>query len=98
MHKMLLGGRVGDSWYVLSQAVAHLVNQNSEWLRLEVVATPGTTANSEIAMEDPTRYVFVSTLCNLKIIPVSDRYRCYDEQKIIGWYQSQTAAGYRLTA
>ena len=32
--KMILGGRLGDSWFVLSQALAYFVNKQSDWLRL----------------------------------------------------------------
>ena len=41
--KMILAGRLGDPWFVLSQALAYFVNKQSDWLRLEVVATPGVT-------------------------------------------------------
>ena len=44
--KMILGGRLGDGWFVLSQALAYFINKQSDWLRVEVVATPGASAGA----------------------------------------------------
>ena len=46
----IAGGRVGDPWYVLSEALAYFLNHNSKWLRATVVATPGITGNYEMGM------------------------------------------------
>ena len=83
--KMLLGGRLGDSWFVLSQALAYFVNKQSDWLRLEVVATPGVSAGAEIASKDYEKYIFISPYYGLKTNPSLKRINYYDKERIIGF-------------
>ncbi len=83
--KMLLGGRLGDSWFVLSQALAYFVNKQSDWLRLEVVATPGVSAGAEIASKDYEKYIFISPYYGLKTNPSLKRIDYYDKERIIGF-------------
>lgn len=82
--KMLLGGRVGDPWFVLSQALAYFVNKQSDWLRLDVVATPGADAGNEMAMKDPDKYIFLSSDVAMRVLPKSERFSYYDKMRIIG--------------
>jgi len=83
--KMILGGRLGDSWFVLSQALAYFVNKQSDWLRLEVVATPGVSAGAEIASKDYEKYIFISPYYGMKLNPTSKRINNYDRERIIGF-------------
>lgn len=83
--KMLLGGRLGDSWFVLSQALAYFVNKQSDWLRLEVVATPGVSAGAEIASKDYEKYIYISPYFGMKLNPKSKRIEYYDKERIIGF-------------
>lgn len=43
-------GRPGDMWYALSHALATMINERSEWVRADVVATAGVTDNTRILM------------------------------------------------
>ena len=83
--KMILGGRLGDSWFVLSQALANLVNKNSDWLRLEVVATPGVGSGPEIASKDPEKYVFISSYASMMLNPGLEQMNYYDKDRILGY-------------
>jgi TRAP-type uncharacterized transport system substrate-binding protein len=83
--KMLLGGRLGDAWFVLSQALAYFVNKQSDWLRLEVVATPGASACAEIASKDYEKYIYLSPYYGLKTNPSLKRINYYDKERIIGF-------------
>jgi len=53
----ILGARVEDPWYAFSQALASFINQKSEWLKAEVVATAGLTANIEMLQKHPRKYI-----------------------------------------
>ncbi len=86
--KMLLGGRLGDSWFVLSQALAYFVNKQSDWLRLEVVATPGVSAGPEIAMKDYEKYVFISPYAGMTLNPTLKQMEYYDKDRIMGYCTS----------
>jgi TRAP-type uncharacterized transport system substrate-binding protein len=81
---MILGGRLGDPWFVLSQALANFVNKQSDWLRLEVVATPGASAGAEIARKDYKKYIFISPYYGMKFNPTDKRLDNYDKERIIG--------------
>ena len=83
--KMLLGGRLGDSWFVLSQALAYFVNKQSDWLRLEVVATPGVSAGPEIAMKDYEKYIFISPYAGMILNPTLKQMDYYDKDRIMGF-------------
>ena len=86
--KMLLGGRLGDSWFVLSQALAYFVNKQSDWLRLEVVATPGVSAGPEIASKDYDKYVFISPYAGMTLNPTLKKMDYYDQDRILGYCTS----------
>ena len=81
--KMVLGGRLGDPWFVLSQALANFVNKESDWLRLEVVATPGASAGAEIASKDYEKYIFISPYYGMRMHPTDKRVNFYDKERII---------------
>ena len=53
----IAGARVQDPWYAFSQALAQFINKKSDWLRAEVVATAGLTANIEMIKEKPQEYI-----------------------------------------
>jgi TRAP transporter TAXI family solute receptor len=48
---------VGDPAYPLSEALAYYINKDSEWLKATAVATPGLTANHELAQKEPDKYI-----------------------------------------
>ncbi len=52
-HVSFTAGRPGDPWYVLSHALATFINDRSDWLTAEVVATAGITDNTRLLMDDP---------------------------------------------
>lgn len=60
----IAGGRVGDPWYVFAQALAFFINKRSDWLRAEVVATPGLTGNSELIKAKPKEYIGLACFSN----------------------------------
>jgi TRAP transporter TAXI family solute receptor len=82
--KMILGGRLEDSYFVLSQALANFVNKQSDWLRLDVVATPGASAGAEIASKDYDKYIFISPYLGMRFNPTDKRVNFYDKERIIG--------------
>lgn len=49
-HIGITAGRPGDMWYVLSHALATFINERSDWLTAEVVATAGVTDNTRLLM------------------------------------------------
>jgi TRAP-type uncharacterized transport system substrate-binding protein len=49
-HVSFAAGRPGDMWYVLSHALATMINDRSDWLTAEVVATAGVTDNTRLLM------------------------------------------------
>ncbi|MCJ7596888.1 MAG: hypothetical protein MUO52_19170 [Desulfobacterales bacterium] len=81
--KMILGGRLGDAYFVLSQALANFVNKQSDWLRLDVVATPGASAGAEMASKDYDKYIFISPFYGMKFNPTDKKLNFYDKERII---------------
>ncbi|MDB4443844.1 hypothetical protein N9174_00705 [bacterium] len=81
---MLLGGRVGDPWYAISQGLASFVNRGSSWLRLDVVAAPGVDSGPEIAKEKPDKYLYIMSDLALKYMPKMKKYNYYDKMRFIG--------------
>jgi len=61
----IAGGRVGDPWYVFAQALSYFINKRSDWLRSEVVATPGITGNSELIRTRPKEYIGLTCFSNV---------------------------------
>ncbi|MBV1757426.1 MAG: hypothetical protein KMY55_06220 [Dethiosulfatibacter sp.] len=51
-HVSITAGRPGDTWYVLSHALATFINERSDWLTADVVATAGVTDNTRMLMGD----------------------------------------------
>ncbi|HZK24832.1 MAG TPA: TAXI family TRAP transporter solute-binding subunit [Oscillospiraceae bacterium] len=49
-HVSIAAGRPGDMWYVLSHALATFINERSDWVTAEVVATAGVTDNTRLVM------------------------------------------------
>jgi len=84
---MIAAGRVGDSWYILSEALAYQINHKSDWLQATVVATPGITGDYELAMKDPGKYIFIGELGNQFYMtrdPYGKAYDYYDKARFIG--------------
>jgi len=85
--KIMIGaGRVGDPWYVLSEALAYHINHKSDWLRATVVATPGLTGCYELSMKDPNKYIAVGDPCNQLYMtrdPYGKAYNYYDKMRFI---------------
>ena len=80
------GGRVGDPWYILSEALAYFINHESEWLRATVVATPGITGNAELAMKSPNEYIYVMEMGNyihMQKDPYGKAYNYYNKCRFI---------------
>lgn len=51
-HVSFAAGRPGDTWYALSHALATFINERSDWLTADVVATAGVTDNTRLVMGD----------------------------------------------
>lgn len=51
-HISIAAGRPGDTWFVLSHALATFINDRSEWLTAEVVATAGITDDVRLVAGD----------------------------------------------
>lgn len=62
----IAAGRPGDVWYVLSHALATFINERSDKLKAEVVATAGVTDNTRLIMG---KTEFRATHVNVTMIP-----------------------------
>lgn len=51
-HLGITAGRPGDTWFVLSHALATLINERSDWVTAEVVATGGIADNTRLLVGD----------------------------------------------
>ncbi|GEM_PF-1138391 len=51
-HLGITAGRPGDMWYVLSHGLATYINERSEWLTAEVIATAGVADNTRLLVGD----------------------------------------------
>ena len=51
----IAAGRPGDAWNVLSYGLSALINERSEWLEAEVVATAGTADNTRLVQRSPEK-------------------------------------------
>lgn len=51
----IAAGRPGDAWYVLSHALTTFINERSDWLRADVVATAGVTDDTRLLMKKPEK-------------------------------------------
>jgi TRAP-type uncharacterized transport system substrate-binding protein len=51
----IFGGRPGDHWTVLTEALTYFVNQDSEWLEASAVATGGAGEPIKIFAEEPEK-------------------------------------------
>jgi TRAP transporter TAXI family solute receptor len=91
---LIAGARVGDSWYVLSQALANFINNGSTWLRAEVAATPGLTANFEMLGDKPQEYIAVGNLGSFLLYKKPGEFTqkrgIYDKARFIANANSQT--------
>lgn len=87
------GGRVGDPWYVLSEASAYFINHGSEWLRATVVATPGITGNVELAMRSPNEYLYAMDMSNfihMQKDPYGKAHNYYNKSRFVSIQSSLT--------
>jgi len=82
---LLLGGRVDDAGYAISQALAKFINTQSSWLRIEVATMPGIDSGPEIAMGNPEKYVYIMTHLAIKHMPKMEKFKFYDKMRIIGF-------------
>ena len=48
-------GRPDDAWFALSYGLSKMINERSEWLESEVVATAGVADNHRLALPDPAK-------------------------------------------
>ena len=48
-------GRPDDAWFALSHGLASMINERSEWLEAEVIATAGIGDATKLAMRDPEK-------------------------------------------
>ena len=48
-------GRPDDAWFSLSHGLASMINERSEWLEAEVIATAGIGDATKLAMRDPEK-------------------------------------------
>lgn len=65
-HISFAAGRPGDTWYVLSHALATFINERSDWLTADVVATAGVTDNTRLVVGDKN---LRSTHVNVTMLP-----------------------------
>jgi TRAP transporter TAXI family solute receptor len=87
------GGRVGDPWYILSEALANFINKKSDWLRATVVATPGLTGVYELARKNPEVYMGVVDPCNfvhMQRDPYGKAHNYYNKMRFISVGASMT--------
>jgi len=87
------GGRVGDPWYILSEALANFINKKSDWLRATVVATPGLTGVYELARKNPKVYMGAVDPCNfvhMQRDPYGKAHDYYNQMRFISVGASMT--------
>lgn len=48
-------GRPDDAWFALSHGLASMINERSDWLEAEVIATAGIGDATKLAMRDPEK-------------------------------------------
>ncbi|HSW10393.1 MAG TPA: TAXI family TRAP transporter solute-binding subunit [Bacillota bacterium] len=65
-HLGITAGRPGDTWFVLSHALATFINERSEWVTAEVVATAGVADNTRLLVAEKDRR---ATHLNVTMIP-----------------------------
>jgi TRAP transporter TAXI family solute receptor len=91
---LIAGARVGNSWYIFSQALANFINKGSKWLRADVAATPGLTANFEMLRDKPQQYIGVGNLGSFLHYRLpgefSKKRGLYDKARFIATANSQT--------
>ena len=54
---LIAAGRVGDPWYVMSEAIAYHVNTDSDRVRATASATAGMGAARQLLMDNPHGYI-----------------------------------------
>jgi len=91
-HIKIAAARVGDPWYVLSEALAYFINHNSNWLRATVVATPGQNDNAKLESEKPQEYLAISGPNNITRVSKDPRFNYYDKDRFIANAASMTVA------
>ena len=48
-------GRPDDAWFALSHGLATMINERSEWLEAEVIATAGIGDATKLVQRDPEK-------------------------------------------
>ena len=66
---MIAGGRTGSPWYSLCQALAKFINEQSSWLRADVVSTAGITGDVDMAKEKPQEYIGINSFSHIHYRP-----------------------------
>jgi len=83
----LAGGRVEDAWYPMAQAAADFINEESDWLQVQVISTAGLTANLEMVRDNPTEFFGILPLSTtMKFLPgheFSDERGVYEDVTFI---------------
>ena len=89
----IAGGRVGDPWYILSEALANFLNKKSNWLRATVVATPGLTGVFELVYKNPKSYmgpVDPTNFVHMQRDPYGKAHNYYNKMRFISVGASMT--------
>ncbi len=81
---LIAAGRTPSPWYPVAQALAKFINTQSKWLRAEVVATAGISADIDLAKEKPQQYIGVSSFSQIHMRPGHE----YGEKR--GTYTGET--------
>ena len=77
-------GRVGDPAYALGEALAYYINTDSEWLKATALATPGLTANHELAQKEPEKYITMGVTTTWEWSARLEKWNYYDTLKWMG--------------
>jgi TRAP-type uncharacterized transport system substrate-binding protein len=91
----IAGSRVGDPWYIFSEALAYFLNQESEWLSATVVPTPGIAASAKLAMKKPKEYIWPQALASViwfRKDPLGKAVNYYDGSRFIANSNTLTTA------
>lgn len=90
----IAGGRVGDPWYIHSEALAYFLKKKSNWLRAAVVPTPGIAANAKLAIDKPNEYIWPDALARViwhRKDPLGKAVNYYDGARFIANSNTLTA-------
>jgi TRAP transporter TAXI family solute receptor len=75
---------VGDPAYVLGEGLAYYINQDSEWLKATALATPGLTADQQLAQKEPEKYIALAASTAWAPAAQLEQWNYYDQFRWIG--------------